>query len=196
MNNISFFLFSIHLFHFSPVSYGPFPVNRAVQGILGNAALLESVYDFHTISPSVSLSNSLLLHSIRDGILMHTGLWPDWDPSMPMPNSHGCIHGHVWSPSSVIIVQFFLFWPSSLQPDDINKVWQILVGIGVQIRPNTFGALPYPYKPQGLLSVEQIDWSGCFSLFFFTFVKICFFLFIDVRSIIRLAITFLLAPQP
>ena len=26
-----------------------------------------------------------------------------------------------------------------------------------QVRPNTDGKLPYPYKPQGLLSVELID---------------------------------------
>ncbi len=27
----------------------------------------------------------------------------------------------------------------------------------LQVRPNTDGKLPYPYKPQGLLSVELID---------------------------------------
>jgi hypothetical protein len=52
-----------------------------------------------------------------------------------MPNSHGCIHGH---------------------PDDIKAVWQLLVELGVVVRNNTDGALPYPYKPQGLLSVELI----------------------------------------
>eukprot|EP00026_Physarum_polycephalum_P014074 Phypoly_transcript_14546.p1 GENE.Phypoly_transcript_14546~~Phypoly_transcript_14546.p1 ORF type:complete len:286 (+),score=22.10 Phypoly_transcript_14546:78-935(+) len=99
-----------------PVSYGPYPVNRAVQGLKGNAGIVIS--------------------SIRDGILMHTGEWPNWNPSMPMPNSHGCVHGH---------------------PIDIEEVWQILVSIGVQVRPNTFGALPYPYQTQGLLSIELID---------------------------------------
>jgi len=99
-----------------PVDFGPYPVNRAVQGLEGNA--------------------NIIISDIRDGILMHTGEWPHWNSSMPMPNSHGCIHGH---------------------PEDINKVWKILVSIGVQIRPNTDGKLPYPYPPQGILSVEQID---------------------------------------
>jgi len=99
-----------------PVDYGPYPVNRAVQGLQGNAAIVIS--------------------DIRDGILMHTGEWPNWNPTMPMPNSHGCVHGH---------------------PQDIEQVWQLLVSIGVQVRPNTFGALPYPYPTQGLLSIEQID---------------------------------------
>jgi hypothetical protein len=26
-----------------------------------------------------------------------------------------------------------------------------------QVRPNPFGALPYPYVPQGLLSIQQMD---------------------------------------
>jgi len=99
-----------------PVDFGPYPVNRAVMGLEGNAGIVIS--------------------NIRDGILMHTGEWPDWNPSMEMPNSHGCIHTH---------------------PTDCNQIWQILVGLGVQIRNNTFGKLPYPYAPQGLLSLEQID---------------------------------------
>lgn len=99
-----------------PVSYGPYPVNRAVQGQQGNAGIVIS--------------------NIRDGILMHTGEWPDWNPSLPMPNSHGCVHAH---------------------PDDIKFVWEVLVSIGVQVRPNTGGALPYPYPTQGLLSVELVD---------------------------------------
>jgi len=99
-----------------PVDFGPYPVNRAVQGIKGNAKIVIS--------------------DIRDGILMHTGEWKNWDPSKPMPNSHGCIHGH---------------------PEDIKKVWKILVSIGVRVRPNTDGKLPYPYVPQGILSLEQID---------------------------------------
>jgi hypothetical protein len=32
--------------------------------------------------------------------------------------------------------------------DDIKKVWKLLVGLGVQVRNNTNGVLPYPYKPQ------------------------------------------------
>lgn len=43
-------------------------------------------------------------------------------------------------------------------PESIKTVWQILVNdLGVVVNPNTNGALPYPYKPQGLLSIQQID---------------------------------------
>jgi len=99
-----------------PKPYGPYPINRAVQGIKGNAAIVIS--------------------DIRDGILMHTGEWPNWTDSQPMPNSEGCIHGH---------------------PTDIEIVWHILVSLGVEVRQNTYGKLPYPYVPQGILSVEQLD---------------------------------------
>jgi len=99
-----------------PVDYGPYPVNRAVTGLEGNAAIVIS--------------------NIRDGILMHTGEWKGWNTTMPMPNSHGCIHAH---------------------PNDIYEVWQILISMGVEVRNNTFGHLPYPYEPQGILSVEQLD---------------------------------------
>ncbi|EGG14211.1 hypothetical protein DFA_11980 [Cavenderia fasciculata] len=100
-----------------PAAFGPYPVNRAVQGIAGNAFLLIS--------------------NVRDGILMHTGQWTGWNPSMPMPNSHGCVHGH---------------------PEDIDTVWNILTSnLNVYVRNNTFGALPYLYQPQGVLSIELID---------------------------------------
>ena len=71
--------------------------------------------------------------TLRSGILLHTGEWPGWAPPSPMPNSLGCIHA----------------WP-----DSIERVWKTLVALGVEVRPNNNGALPYPYKPQGLLSVE------------------------------------------
>jgi len=99
-----------------PVDFGPYPVNRAVQGVKGNAGIVIS--------------------EIRDGILMHTGEWTNWNPSLPMPNSHGCVHA---------------------APEDIKAVWEILVSIGVQVHQNTFGKLPYPYPTQGLLSIELID---------------------------------------
>lgn len=103
-----------------PTEFGPYPVNRAVQGIEGNAAWL--------------------IPNIRDGILLHTGAWSNystWQPPKPMPNSLGCIHA----------------WPES-----IYTIWQILVNeCGVIVNPNTDGQLPYPYTPQGLLSVELID---------------------------------------
>ncbi|KAM9953386.1 hypothetical protein ACTFIW_006737 [Dictyostelium discoideum] len=100
-----------------PISFGPYPINRAVQGITGNAAIVIS--------------------NIRDGILMHTGEWPDWTPSQPMPNSHGCVHGH---------------------PSDIDQVQTILsTQLNVAIRQNTYGAMPYTHQPQGILSIELID---------------------------------------
>lgn len=77
--------------------------------------------------------------TLRDGILLHTGEWSqysDWKPPMPMPNSAGCIHAY---------------------PDSILRVWKLLVAEGVTVHPNTGGKLPYPYKPQGLVSVELVD---------------------------------------
>jgi hypothetical protein len=103
-----------------PKSYGPYPVNRVVAGIEGNMKLL--------------LSNTH--NTIRSGILLHTGEWDNWNPSQPMPNSHGCIHTH---------------------PDQCNQIWQLLVALGVKIHKNTDGKLPYPYTPQGVISIEQID---------------------------------------
>jgi hypothetical protein len=100
-----------------PVSYGPYNVNRAVHGLVGNALV---------VAPN-----------IRNGILLHTGEWENWNSSLPMPNSHGCIHAH---------------------PEDIKKISDILINeLGVEARENTFGKLPYPYTPQGLLSVWSID---------------------------------------
>jgi len=62
----------------SPDLYGPYPINRIVRGLDGNAALM--------------------LPNIRDGLLLHTGNWSTsskaWNPSMDMPNSSGCIHAH------------------------------------------------------------------------------------------------------
>lgn len=64
----------------NPQVYGPWPVNRIVKGVKGNAAFL--------------------LPSIRDGMLIHTGNWTTaehgtFDPlTMTMPNSAGCLHLH------------------------------------------------------------------------------------------------------
>ena len=119
-----------------PKFYGPYPVNRAVEGLAGNA--------------------KWLVPGLRNGILLHTGEWPDWQPPQPMPNSAGCVHA----------------WP-----DMIDRIQETLVAIGVEVRPNTSkpsrpgwlsilytdpmrgvdGELPYPYKPQGLLSVFFVD---------------------------------------
>jgi hypothetical protein len=99
-----------------PKTYGPYPVVRMVQGVVGNSAAL--------------------VPGIRDGILVHTGEWPGWNPPEPMPNSEGCIHVH---------------------PQDLDTITHLLVDIGVQIRNNTNGKLPYPYTPQGYISVVQIN---------------------------------------
>ena len=68
---------------------------------------------------------------------MHTFEIPSWHPPMPMPNTEGCIHT----------------WPSSLK-----YITDLLVSMGIQVRKNVgAGAIPYPFKPQGLLSLVQID---------------------------------------
>ena len=88
--------------------------------------------------PMPSNAGFLLPH-IRNGILVHTGNWSGaagWTPSEPMPNSAGCVHSH---------------------PASIKAIWQALVGIGVEVRKNPFGALPYPFEPQGVMAVELVD---------------------------------------
>ena len=62
-----------------PQLYGPWPVNRLVRGLKGNAAWLTP--------------------GIRDGMLIHTGNWTtaeqgEWTPDTAMPNSSGCLHSH------------------------------------------------------------------------------------------------------
>ena len=52
-----------------------------------------------------------------------------------MPNSAGCVHAY---------------------PESVEHLWRILVGLGVQVRPNTNGQLPYPYRPQGLAAVYEV----------------------------------------
>jgi len=71
---------------------------------------------------------------IRNGILQHSGAFL-YDA--PLPNSHGCVHGYL---------------------PDIQAVWQILVTeVGAKVRQNPYGEIPYPYTPQGLLSIYQVD---------------------------------------
>jgi len=101
-------------------SFGPYPIDRLVAGLKGNAELLLSDKDT----------------TIRSGILLHTGEWDNWSPPQPMPNSDGCIHT----------------WPASC-----DKIWNTLVSIGVVVNKNPYGQLPYPYRPQGIISVEQVD---------------------------------------
>lgn len=103
-----------------PNLYGPYPVNRFVRGIDGNA--------------------KLLLPHIRDGILIHTGNWSTstqpWDPSMAMPDSSGCVHAH---------------------PDDIEKIYKALTKLGVVAHDNPYSGQNYPYEPQGIAVVQQMD---------------------------------------
>ncbi len=103
----------------NPQVYGPWPVNRLIRGLQGNAAWL--------------------LPNIRDGMLIHTGNWTTasqvWDPTMPMPNSSGCLHAH---------------------PEDVERIYKALVAIGVQVNENPFSGKNYPYKPQGIAVVYQL----------------------------------------
>ena len=103
-----------------PQLYGPWPVNRFVRGIDGNA--------------------KLLLPHIRDGILIHTGNWTTdaktWNPSMSMPNSAGCLHAH---------------------PNDIERIYKELTKLGVVANNNPFSGQNYPYEPQGIAIVQQMD---------------------------------------
>lgn len=111
-----------------PKDFGPYPINRAIYGLAGNAFAIPG---------------------IRSGILVHTGCWcetekrvdsdEDWCPCKQpavIPNSHGCVHA----------------WP-----EDINGIYHQLVEMGVEVRPNSFGKQPYPYQPQGIMSIECVD---------------------------------------
>lgn len=107
----------------SAKSFGPYPVIRVVKGLKGNSA--------------IRYGSKTLLSNIRSGILLHTGQWPNWDASKPMPNSLGCMH---------------------CAPNDMKKIDDILVnGYGVKVRNNPFGKLPYPYHAQGIIAIEQQD---------------------------------------
>ena len=111
-------------------SFGPYPVLRCVKGMEGNAAIGKDDY----IGPD---GKDTFLSDYRSGILLHTGIWEDWDKSKPMPNSLGCMH-------------------TSLE--DMKAIDEILVNkTGAVVNENPFGKLPYPYKEQGIISVEQLD---------------------------------------
>ena len=38
----------------------------------------------------------------------------------------------------------------------VKKIWQTAISLGVAVRNNTNGKLPYPYKPQGVVSVFTV----------------------------------------
>jgi len=103
-----------------PQVYGPWPVNRIVRGLEGNA--------------------QFMLPNIRDGLLIHTGNWTtedvQWKPSHAMPDSSGCVHAH---------------------PEDVERIYKLLLEQGVKVNDNTFSGKNYPYKPQGVAVIELID---------------------------------------
>jgi len=71
---------------------------------------------------------------VRDGILVHTGKWPGWVQGQQLPNSEGCVHA---------------------EPESIHTISETLQAMGVVANKNVGGVLPYPYTPQGLISVVQ-----------------------------------------
>lgn len=85
-------------------------------------------------------NSAFLQPDIRDGILLHTGNWSTasqpWDSSMDMPNSSGCVHGH---------------------PEDVQRVYEELVKLGVKVHDNTYSGKNYPYKCQGIAVVQRMD---------------------------------------
>lgn len=73
-----------------PVPYGPYPVNRAVQGNKTKTKKeKQTTIDFYSLLGLVGNSVFCISNtnsSIRTGILMHTGQWSNWSPPQPMPN--------------------------------------------------------------------------------------------------------------
>ena len=79
---------------------------------------------------------AFLIPNLRNGILIHTGQWPGWREGEPMPNSAGCVH--TW-------------------PQDVKQIWKTAtLTCGAKVRKNPFSELPYPFKPQALVSVFQV----------------------------------------
>ena len=130
-------------------AYAPFPVNRIMHGISGNAKFLLGT-----------------TNAIRTGILLHTGIWPGWNNTMDMPNSAGASHRSIVRAcdNRRLLADDDRSLPHWLagcvhaHPEDIAIVWRKLVSIGVQVRENPFGQQPYPFKPQGIAVIEQV---GC-----------------------------------
>ena len=113
-------------------SFGKWPVNRLVAGlVVAGRERKPTNAQVVRNAYGADVRNT----TMRSGLLMHTGEWAGWTPQKPMPNSEGCIHIH---------------------PDACEEVAAILQGHGVEARPNSNGALPYPYKPQGVLSLSLV----------------------------------------
>jgi len=106
--------------------FGPYPILRIVKGVLGNVAIGKDDME----------PKDTFLNNYRFGILVHTGIWKNWNSTLPMGNSLGCLRTH---------------------PYDQKKIFMSLKEIGVVMRQNTFGKLPYLHRPQGFISVEEID---------------------------------------
>lgn len=111
--------------------FGPYPILRLTKGLQGNVAIGK---DGALIADGDK--KDTFLNNYRFGILVHTGVWKNWNKSLPMPNSNGCLKVH---------------------PHDQKKIVKLLKRIGVDTRKNTYGKLPYPYDSQGYISVEEID---------------------------------------
>jgi len=65
--------------------FGPFPINKAMRGLKGNAAM-------HFTLDGVS---RIFHPGVRNGVYFHTGYWKQWTSvTQTMPESHGCVHVH------------------------------------------------------------------------------------------------------
>ena len=63
--------------------------------------------------------------------------YSSWQVGDAMPNSAGCVHSYL---------------PS------IEQIWHTLVDVcGVVANKNVGGTTPYPYKPQGIVAVYNVD---------------------------------------
>lgn len=109
--------------------FGPYPILRLTKGIQGNVAIgKDSAVD------AKGNKKDTFLNNYRFGILVHTGQWKDWNLSLPMRNSLGCLKVH---------------------PEDQRKIAMKLRSIGILERKNTFGKLPYTPESQGYISIEE-----------------------------------------
>jgi hypothetical protein len=119
----------------TPTGYGLFDLNSPESD-----PVEFGPYPINRIAWGLKGNMGLLLgdnaNTIRNGILLHTGEWQGWKPGNPMPRSHGCIHSY---------------------PHDILTIYNILTAIGVQMNKNPGGVRPYPFKPQGVISITLID---------------------------------------
>jgi len=99
---------------------------------------LYGPYEVNRFVRGIEGNAKIILPHVRNGILLHTGGWSKagWQPPKPMPNSSGCVHS----------------WP-----EDVKKIAEILKSLGVKANENPFGKLPYPYTPQGIVVVENVD---------------------------------------